>query len=48
MKLLKDTLTKLQTAEAEEVVSVPRYDKSMRAGRGDRAPSEAWTKITGI
>ena len=26
---------------------MPRYDKSLRGGRGDRAPLEAWPKVQG-
>ena len=28
-------------------VTVPRYDKSMHQGKGDRAPASEWTKILG-
>lgn len=28
-------------------VRVPRFDKSLRGGRGDRAPKEEWTVVTG-
>lgn len=47
LALLKLTLKKLSTAAEDELVLVPRYDKSMRGGRGDRAPEGDWTAVTG-
>lgn len=43
LKLGEKILTKL--ISREEGVVVPRYDKSARNGRGDRAPREDWTKL---
>ncbi|EEH53654.1 glycerate kinase [Micromonas pusilla CCMP1545] len=31
--------------EARGAVRVPRYDKTMRGGRGDRAPVDAWPEV---
>ena len=47
LTLMMDTLKALQTHKANGgEVRLPRYDKSLRAGRGDRAPEEAWDVIT--
>jgi D-glycerate 3-kinase len=46
---LPTTETKKKTAEnhvATLTVSVPRYDKTLRGGRGDRAARELWPEIT--
>lgn len=48
MGLLFDTLNQLNAADANKVTSIPRYDKSMRGGRGDRAGPEAWSTVIGI
>jgi len=32
-------------SEARGAVRVPRYDKTMRGGRGDRAPVDAWPEV---
>eukprot|EP00638_Chattonella_subsalsa_P008191 CAMPEP_0117753612 /NCGR_PEP_ID=MMETSP0947-20121206/12335_1 /TAXON_ID=44440 /ORGANISM="Chattonella subsalsa, Strain CCMP2191" /LENGTH=343 /DNA_ID=CAMNT_0005572539 /DNA_START=239 /DNA_END=1270 /DNA_ORIENTATION=+ len=42
-----ETLKKLKELSAGQTVQVPRYDKSMRGGRGDRAPKGDWTTVTG-
>ena len=43
LQLAIDTLQAFRTADSD--VYVPRYDKSQRAGRGDRSPRDLWTKI---
>jgi len=45
LKLALDTLEALKTVEPGSPVSIPRYDKSLRAGRGDRSPPSRWTAI---
>lgn len=32
-------------ASAAASVAIPRYDKSARSGRGDRAPEESWPRV---
>jgi D-glycerate 3-kinase len=34
-------------AALDLVVRVPRFDKSLRGGKGDRAPEDKWTVVTG-
>lgn len=34
-----------QTDTSAHCVRIPRYDKSLREGRGDRAPEEAWSVV---
>lgn len=38
--------TETKTANVASFVSVPRYDKTSRGGRGDRAARETWPKVT--
>lgn len=55
LKLLHETLNSLRnfsthsstnkSVTPEDIPWIPRYDKSLRQGRGDRAPREAWTPI---
>lgn len=40
-------LNALQKAGDDETTWIPRYDKSERGGRGDRAPRELWTQVIG-
>ena len=46
--LALDTLRALRgiNAAATRGVAVPRYDKTARGGRGDRAPRETWPEVT--
>ena len=44
LTLLSDTLDRLR-GSAIGPVRVPRYDKSLRGGRGDRAPEESWREL---
>jgi hypothetical protein len=48
VKLLEETLAKLNATSPGNKVMVPRYDKSLRAGRGDRLPISSWTVATGM
>jgi D-glycerate 3-kinase len=41
------TLEALATLGAGEPALVPAYDKSAHQGRGDRAPSASWRRVTG-
>ena len=41
------TLDALRSCGAGEAVSLPVYDKSAHAGRGDRAPSARWRRVVG-
>jgi D-glycerate 3-kinase len=42
------TLEALVAATSPDTaVAVPRYDKSQNAGRGDRAPQDAWPQVKG-
>lgn len=43
VKLLTQTLDRLRSSKP---VSIPRYDKSAFAGRGDRAPRDDWKHIS--
>lgn len=50
MPLLRSVLADFKDASVsnyqnEKIVKVPRYDKSLRAGRGDRSKPELWTSI---
>jgi pantothenate kinase-related protein Tda10 len=47
LPLLRRTLSGLRAAGSGDCVRVPRYDKSLRGGRGDRAAPDAWTTVTG-
>ena len=44
LALLSDTLDRLR-GSVTGAVRVPRYDKSLRGGRGDRAPEESWREL---
>jgi D-glycerate 3-kinase len=41
------TIEAIASLGAGDETRVPRYDKGARGGRGDRAPSSAWTAVTG-
>jgi D-glycerate 3-kinase len=41
------TLARLLELKRGEQVAVPSYDKALCGGRGDRAPVEAWSTVTG-
>lgn len=45
--LLNRTLSQLST-HASGTISIPRYNKSLRGGRGDRCPESEWTTIQGM
>ncbi|CEM11788.1 unnamed protein product [Vitrella brassicaformis CCMP3155] len=47
LPLGRDTLMRLQSAKKGTSVAVPRYDKSLREGRGDRAPQGQWPTVEG-
>mmetsp|Transcript_12363 Transcript_12363/g.40683 ORF Transcript_12363/g.40683 Transcript_12363/m.40683 type:complete len:376 (-) Transcript_12363:133-1260(-) len=47
LTLGRETLQALQELGAGASMRVPRYDKSMRMGRGDRAPREKWPTVEG-
>lgn len=44
LELLNETLDKIRQGHHE--VSIPKYDKTAFAGRGDRAPETAWKHIS--
>jgi len=41
------TIDALRQASKGDVVKLPRYDKALRGGRGDRAPESTWPQVTG-
>jgi D-glycerate 3-kinase len=44
--LMMSTLQDLQSMESgQQSVNVPLYDKSLRGGRGDRAPADRWLRV---
>lgn len=45
MKLLMDFIKECKTSTGE--ILVPRYDKSLHEGRGDRAPKSQWVEKQG-
>lgn len=45
VRLAEATLRALTATPFQGPVAVPRYDKSAFSGRGDRAPSEAFTRV---
>ena len=47
VNLAVSTFDKLRTLEAGETCAVPRYDKSLRGGKGDRAPESEWVVAKG-
>ena len=47
LELLSATLTSLKLSESSTLTLIPRYDKSLRGGKGDRAPVESWTRVIG-
>ncbi len=48
LQLASDTLDALRGLTAAGASSaIPLYDKSLRGGRGDRAPQAAWPRVTG-
>lgn len=49
IKLLEETVAELMAATASSpTVLVPRYDKSLRNGRGDRSSEDKWTPMKGF
>jgi D-glycerate 3-kinase len=42
-----DTITALKNANEKESVAIPRFDKSLQGGKGDRIPKELWPRIHG-
>ena len=47
LALGSETLESLARAREGEDVALPRYDKSLHSGRGDRAPRAAWPSVRG-
>lgn len=51
LPLLWSTMQSLRHSESERedgsVISIPRYDKSLRQGRGDRSDNSLWPKMKG-
>eukprot|EP01068_Selenidium_serpulae_P007396 Selendium_serpulae@DN4697_c0_g1_i3.p1 len=47
LKLVNETLDALSTLKEGDAAPIPFYDKSLRKGRGDRAPRESWPQIRG-
>ena len=50
LRLGAETLARLAKAGKggeEEEIALPRYDKSLHGGRGDRAPEAAWPRVRG-
>jgi D-glycerate 3-kinase len=45
--LARDTLTRLMQAGADTRTRIPRFDKTARAGHGDRAPPSTWPLVEG-
>ena len=41
------TLQALRCLQAGQTVHLPKYDKSLHQGQGDRAPESEWNKVTG-
>jgi len=46
LSLMMNTLTALAQNDSQQTpVSIPRYNKSLHAGRGDREPQENWSPV---
>lgn len=48
LQLADQVLIQLEQAKPGDVVRLPRYDKSVNSGRGDRAPPSKWPKLQGM
>lgn len=47
LELGSETLERLMRGEAKGEIALPRYDKSLHGGRGDRAPESTWPRVSG-
>ena len=47
MPFLRDTMQQIIDARSGSELLLPRYDKSLRGGRGDRGDPASWTRAEG-